>query len=360
MKFVKVLKPGASPHHPHSPNVHRRLPSPRSRRHQDDAPVELSFHSHATYHPSFYIWWPFHGEKRPKTESEFTSLPLKIHGGKTIPILCFFGIRPKHDHNKDIVTMLARLRDLVKGRSHTVALPAGDDLKLRSSVGVSHRKNDIMIDVSRMKMSRYQKWYLWRMDDLGSLRSHIDSKCFSETKRISVKAPLLRRDIVPVLLELVLACRFEIENLDDFGIRLRTITGICMTWMVLKQAASILDKLQWTNQLVFKARLLWHSYDSYHSYQNRLRFLFSTSHIQPFPSFTMPKIHLFLGNKATKSCLEVLLVPIPMAPSGELPHASVKTPGFAGKIGWWNREKTVSLPRSRKLNIRCERKLTTK
>jgi len=95
-------------------------------------------------------------KKRPKTKSEFTSLPLKIDGWKTI----LLGIRPKHDHNKDIVTMLARLRDLVKGRSHTVALPAGDDLKLRSSVGVSHGKNDIMIDVCRMKMSRYQKSYL--------------------------------------------------------------------------------------------------------------------------------------------------------------------------------------------------------
>lgn len=77
--------------------------------------------------------------------------------GRPSPSFPIFGIRLKDDHNKDIVTMLARLRDLVKGRSHTVALPAGDDLKLRSSVGVSHRKNDIMIDVCRMKMSRYKK-----------------------------------------------------------------------------------------------------------------------------------------------------------------------------------------------------------
>ena len=100
---------------------------------------------------------PFMEKNALKLRVSLPSLPLKIDGWKTI----LLGIRPKHDHNKDIATMLARLRDLVKGRSHTVALTAGDDLKLRSSVGVSHGKNDIMIDVCRMMMSRYQKWYLW-------------------------------------------------------------------------------------------------------------------------------------------------------------------------------------------------------
>ena len=211
-----------------------------------------------------------------------------------------------------------------------------------------------------------------RMDDLGSLRSHIDSKCFTETGRIWVKAPVLRRDIVPVLLELVLACRFEIENLDDFGIRLRTITGICMKWMVLKQAASILDKLQWTNQLVFKASLLWHSYHLYPSYQpryssyitsyhqNRLRFLFSTSHIQPFPSFTMPKIHFFWATRQPKAAWKYCWCQYPWLLRGNCPMPRSKLQGLLEKIGWWNREKTVSLPRSRKLNISCERKLTTK
>lgn len=105
------------------------------------------------------------------------------------------------------------------------------------------------------------------------------------------------------------ACRFELENLDDFGLWLRTITEIHMKWMVLKQAASILDKLQ----LVFKASLLWHSYHLYPSYQpryssyitsyhqNRLRFLFSTCHIQPFPSFTMPKIRFFWATRQRKT-----------------------------------------------------------